>query len=429
MNPSAINYEPMPESGARPETYPNQMADQTEWARVYSLKHDDIDGLDIGLWSGRWSGFSYAGGTFTLTDDADNYIVVNRANGTPTISTSTTNWNDTANYARAFILTTLDGAITVIDDYRAGAAGIHGSGGAAGSLSTEFRGLTFTSDTDSTADSDPGNGLMKWNNATQASATVLYFDNQTADAVSLTTLWGNLAATGFIHLQQADDATKWQLWRWTAAPVDGTGYRKFTATLQASGGSIADAKTVYCTFTNDRTSATAGRHLVYVAAAAMRPSVAGGCASLAAVASGSNLPDIVTLDFDASTQEYAQFSVAMPKSWNEGTITFKPIWSHPATTTNFGVVWDLQAVAVSNDDTIGASFGTAQTSTDTGGTTDDLYVGPESLAITVGGSPAAEDQVYFRVSRVTGDGGDTMAVDARLHGIQLFITTDADTDA
>jgi hypothetical protein len=30
---------------------------------------------------------------------------------------------------------------------------------------------------------------------------------------------------------------------------------------------------------------------------------------------------------------------------------------------------------------------------------------------------------------VTGDDGDTMAIDARLHGIVLYITTDAENDA
>lgn len=172
-----------------------------------------------------------------------------------------------------------------------------------------------------------------------------------------------------------------------------------------------------------------GRHAVFVSAAAMAPSVAGGCAALATIASAANQPDIRSLDFDATTQEYAQFSLAMPSSWDEGTVTFAPIWSHAATVTNFGVVWDLQAVAVSNDDAIAVAFGTAQTSTDTGGTTDDLYQGPESSAITVAGTPAAGDVVFFRLSRVTGNGSDTMAVDARLHGIVLYITTAAAVDA
>lgn len=186
--------------------------------------------------------------------------------------------------------------------------------------------------------------------------------------------------------------------------------------IQDSGAAVADLD-------------TRGRQAIYVAAGAMRPSVTGGCAALAAIASAASQPDIVTLDFDATTQEYAQFSVVMPKKWNEGTVTFVPHWSHAATTMDFGVVWDLQAVAVSNDDGIAVAFGTAQTSTDTGGTTNDLYAGPESAPITVSGTPAAEDMVFFRLSRVTANGSDTMAIDARLHGVTLYVTTAASTDA
>jgi hypothetical protein len=175
-------------------------------------------------------------------------------------------------------------------------------------------------------------------------------------------------------------------------------------------------------------TAGAGKHAVYIAAGSMRPSVTGGCASLAGVAVAANQPDIVSLNFDATTQEYAQFSIAMPSSWDEGTVSFRAHWSHAATTTNFGVVFDLQAVAVSDDDPIGVAYGTAQTVTDTGGTTNDLYTSPESAAITVGGTPSAGDVVYFRVSRVTGNGSDTMAIDARLIGITLFITTDEIVD-
>jgi hypothetical protein len=174
---------------------------------------------------------------------------------------------------------------------------------------------------------------------------------------------------------------------------------------------------------------TVGKHAVWIAAGSMAPSASGGCAALATIASAANQPDIQTLNFDASSQEYAQFSITMPPSWNEGTVTFKPVWSHAATTTNFGVVWDLQGVAVSDDDTIAVNFGTAQTSTDTGGTTNDLYTGPESSAITIAGTPATGDTVFFRLSRVTGNGSDTMAIDARLHGIVLYMTTAAGTDA
>ena len=40
------------------------------------------------------------------------------------------------------------------------------------------------------------------------------------------------------------------------------------------------------------------------------------------------------LDFDKDSDEFAQFAVAFPKSWNEGTVTFQPFWSGVAATTN-----------------------------------------------------------------------------------------------
>ena len=210
-----------------------------------------------------------------------------------------------------------------------------------------------------------------------------------------------------------DDSTDWHrvagVW---AAKVFGTG-------VTSINGDIGPAVT----------AVTKGKHAVPMAAGSMTPSSTGGCAALANIASASNQPDIATLDFDATTQEYAQFAIPMPKSWDKGTITALFNWSHAATTVNFGVVWNIQAVAVSNDDTIAVNFGTAQQVADTGGTTNDLYVTSETPAITVGGSPANGDTVFFRVSRVTGDGGDTMAIDARLHSVILFITTDADNDA
>lgn len=172
-----------------------------------------------------------------------------------------------------------------------------------------------------------------------------------------------------------------------------------------------------------------GKHAVPVMAGAIAPSVSGGCAALAAVASAANQPDIVTLDFDATTVEYAQFAIPMPKSWDEGTITAQFRWSHASTTTNFGVVWGIQAVAVSDDDAIAVAFGTAQTVADTGGTTNDLYVTAETAALTVAGTPAAGDTVFFRVYRLSTDGSDTLAIDARLHSVVLFLTTNAGTDA
>lgn len=171
-----------------------------------------------------------------------------------------------------------------------------------------------------------------------------------------------------------------------------------------------------------------GKHTIWIPALAMVARTTNGAAP-GTVETTTNKNMLKTLDFDATTQEFAQFSIAMPKSWNEGTVTFQPIWSHASTTTNFGVVWALQGVATSDDDALDVAFGTEQTSTDTGGTTDDRYIGPESSAITIGGSPAEGDVVQFQIKRNVSDGSDTMAVDARLHGIKLYITLNASTDA
>lgn len=146
----------------------------------------------------------------------------------------------------------------------------------------------------------------------------------------------------------------------------------------------------------------------------MGPSQTGGCSPLATIASAANQPDIVSLNFSQTTQQFAQFAIPLPKRWDRGTITARFRWSHPATTTNFGVVWSLQAVAVSDNEAIAAAYGTAQQIADTGGTTSRLYVTSETPAITVGGSPADGDTIFFRVARVPADASDTMAVTGRL---------------
>lgn len=172
------------------------------------------------------------------------------------------------------------------------------------------------------------------------------------------------------------------------------------------------------------TSADLGKESIWVPAGAMTPRATNGAAR-GSVEMSTNKNLVNSLDFDSSTQEFAQFSIRMPKSWNEGTVTFIPVWSHAATTTNFGVVWGLDAVAISDDDTLDVAFGTAQTSTDTGGTTNDSYQGPESSAITISGTPAAGDLVMYRVHRDPSDSSDTMAIDARLQGVLLLYTIDA----
>lgn len=170
-----------------------------------------------------------------------------------------------------------------------------------------------------------------------------------------------------------------------------------------------------------------GTHSIWVPAVAMYGRTTDGAATGSAETS-TNKVMLKTLDFDATTAEYAQFAVRMPKSWNLGTVSASFVWSHAATTTNFGVTWGIQGVALSDGDALDTAFGTAVYVDDTGGTTDDVYTTATTAAVTIAGTPTAEDYVVFQVQRDPDDSADTMAVDARLHGVMLYYVTNAPTD-
>ena len=173
----------------------------------------------------------------------------------------------------------------------------------------------------------------------------------------------------------------------------------------------------------------AGKETIWIPSAAITPTQSNGCASRTQVETTSGRPDMDVLDFDASSDEHAQFSVAFPKSWNAGTITFQVYWTTTATDTD-GVSWGLQGVAVSDNDTIDVAYGTAVVVDDAAlGAAEDLCVTAESGAVTIAGSPADNDIVYFRIFRDVSDSNDTAAEDARLIGVKIFFTTDLANDA
>jgi hypothetical protein len=75
-----------------------------------------------------------------------------------------------------------------------------------------------------------------------------------------------------------------------------------------------------------------------------------------------------------ATDEFAQFSVAFPKSWNEGTVTYQVYWT-PSTVNTGDCIFGLQGVAIGDGDTIDVVYGTAVNVTDAGiGTVEDQQV-------------------------------------------------------
>ncbi len=172
----------------------------------------------------------------------------------------------------------------------------------------------------------------------------------------------------------------------------------------------------------------AGKETIWVPAAAMYAATTNG-ADAEQVETTATRPDMKVFDFDASTKQYTQFTISMPKSWNEGTLTYQVYWA-PSTTNTGNAIFGLQGVACADGDTIDVAYGTAIEVTDAGiGTVEDQQITSESSAMTVAGSPAAGEQSYFQLYRDAADGSDTFTGECRVLGIKLFFTTDAANDA
>lgn len=280
-----MSYQEISEAQISPEVPINENMAALGQGFVFSHDVTADTGLVVGITGGTFDVNTVADTTVTCTDDATNYVVAHRTTRAVSTATATTNWDDTATYGRVGRAVFADGVLTWRDERHSTGgifdhAAVPGGSTAAADVTvadvgTYFAGTdaeavlqeigatlatlsgssdvdtdeVYTSDTGSTADSDPGNGLFKWNNATQASATALYVDNQTTAGVSLATFFASLPPDGYIHLAQEDDATKWQLWKWSGLPTAGAGYYKFTGlSLMANGTALDDNKSTAMSF-------------------------------------------------------------------------------------------------------------------------------------------------------------------------------------
>lgn len=168
-----------------------------------------------------------------------------------------------------------------------------------------------------------------------------------------------------------------------------------------------------------------GLQTIWIPAGSMIKRTSNGPADYSAELS-SNKVMVVGLGFDTSADEFAQFDVCFPKSWNESTVTARFHWT--AASGSGTVAWAIQGLARSDDDALDTAFGTAQQATaDTLIAANDEHVTATTSAITIGGTPAEADRVIFQVFRDVSE--DNLGVDAVLLGVELFFTTNAATDA
>ena len=124
---------------------------------------------------------------------------------------------------------------------------------------------------------------------------------------------------------------------------------------------------------------------------------------------------LATYDFDTTTEEGIGFWWTPPQEWDLGTVLFKAHWT--AASGSGTAQFDLSGLTYADDDPIDAASGTAVGVLDTLITANDMHISPVSTAVTIGGTPAAGQPVYFQVTRNVAT--DTLGVDAKLIGISI----------
>jgi hypothetical protein len=223
---------------------------------------------------------------------------------------------------------------------------------------------------------------------------------------------------GRVGITNLIDATDGAMLTW-----DASGNPAFVATGSANQVLTSNGAGAAPSFED---SAVIGQQTIWVPAAAMEAAVSTAPATSNAVEIGTSLFASRTMDFATGADDFCYFGIQMPKSWAAGTLVCQFVWSATGTTANT-VLWAIAATSLGNDEVLTTAFPTAVSpAADTNSTTaDDIMVSAE-VTVTVGSTPTAEDYVIFEVSRDVS--GDTLAEDARLHGIRIHYTIDEGTD-
>jgi hypothetical protein len=165
-------------------------------------------------------------------------------------------------------------------------------------------------------------------------------------------------------------------------------------------------------------AAAGGATNLWIPASAWIPRTTGGCGVDSREIGATNRANVDELLFDTATEEFAQALVVMPSNYNNSTLTARFYWT--ATSGSGGVAWGLGGRAYGDDDALDQASGTRQVVTDTFITANDVHVTSATSAITIDGTPAANKAINYQISREVANASDTLAVDARLLGVEII---------
>lgn len=326
-----------------------------------------------------------------------------------------------------------------------------------------------------TADSDPGSGYLKFNNAALASATALRINGiniQTADLSTWIESWdngGNVLDRGTVVIQSqsggalivatitgtiSDDGDYYDV---AITPIDVIGsfvsdellHVQFMGTgigqgdvLGPDGGVLAGQIAMFSDTTGkligglvtDDSPTTpltkdnigTGVQTIYIDGGGLKAQSGAGGATPVDFVSASNNNTMAGMSFaDAGASRVAGFKVAMPKSWDLGAIEFEALWT--AASGSGDVRWTFEVKMFSNDDTLSQSAGPNVQVVDTLTAVDDLCISPRSLPL-FPNNPVQGDLLFVYIIRNSANADDTLNAAAVLLGVRMFYRTAANTD-
>lgn len=167
--------------------------------------------------------------------------------------------------------------------------------------------------------------------------------------------------------------------------------------------------------TSSSAGSSAGKQTLWIPVGEIIPRTTNG-PSLGLTELSSNKIMRKSLDFDPSTNEYAQFSMRMPDSWDLGEITASILWT--AASGSGSVVWKIQGVPFSDHKAMDSALGSARALSDTLHGASEIHQTSESLPIPII-SPQEKDFVLFQIYRDASNAGDTLTTDALLLGVEI----------
>jgi hypothetical protein len=180
---------------------------------------------------------------------------------------------------------------------------------------------------------------------------------------------------------------------------------------------------------NDPKILSTGRHMVTVPAGAMVARTTNG-ATFARATGGTNVTIFSYFQFSGTSQQFVQFVLGAPRSWNpQCGLYAKFIWFAETLDSN-SVTWTIRASSSSLGESIDPAWGTTISITQpaASGSATNMRITQETSPIFVSNNPQPEDWLNFEISRDAAAGSDTSTGAANLLGVHLFFTYSQTSD-